>query len=76
MGGEWYPEYESCEMDNPCPVEHGVCCYEGECHWLLMPGCNLIGGEWHPEWQSCEPNPCSPSPVERASWGSIKSIFR
>lgn len=62
---------------NPCPPPAvGACCDpEGVCAVTTQGDC----GEpsvWYPEWTSCEPNPCSPVPVERSTWGRIKARYQ
>jgi len=61
----------------PCPLLLGACCAtDGSCTLETEEGCPPPF-EWHPQWNSCDPNPCPPpTPVESASWGSIKSIYR
>lgn len=76
IGGEWLGAGTVCEP-NPCPA---VCCYGDtlhECMITLEEECASLNGAWHPEWTSCEPNPCDMyTPTEKASWGTIKSMYR
>jgi hypothetical protein len=63
---------------NPCPA---VCCFGGrrehDCEIMLEGECLAAQGYWHPEWTDCAPNPCDMyTPIERASWGRIKSVYR
>jgi hypothetical protein len=65
----------SCDP-NPC-LPQAVCCMEHECLVTTREECLALGGMYYPQWESCEPNPCEMySPVEEASWGRIKAIYR
>lgn len=76
LAGEWHPEWDSCQP-NPCELVRAVCCLNGDCSITTQAECTDAQGEWHPEWTSCEPeNPCPPTPAERTTWGTIKSIYR
>ena len=61
-GGEFHPEWDSCEPDNPCPEPppEMVCCFEdGACAILTEEVCAASGGDWRPDLgDSCDPNPC------------------
>jgi hypothetical protein len=60
MGGEWHPEWDTCDP-NPClpPPEH-VCCVGEDCYVVTEEECADMQGEWHPEWDDCgPPNPCA-----------------
>jgi hypothetical protein len=81
IGGEWLGPETTCEPENPCAGEW-VCCYDDGCQCMIVGTqleCEqgLPGGIFHPEWNSCEPNPCEEfTPVDNASWGTIKSMYR
>jgi hypothetical protein len=75
MQGEWHPEWDTCSP-NPCQDERHVCCVCEECYITTAGECADMQGEFHPEWDSCDPNPCPPSPADRTTWGTIKSIYR
>ena len=75
-GGVWYPD-TLCEPDNPCTAEWGACCFEdGSCEMTDLDECMASGGEWQGPSVPCEPNPCGSTTTRRASWGSIKAIYR
>ena len=66
-----------CDPGAFAPV--AVCCYGesfAECAMNTSEECFVIGGVWHPEWDSCDQNPCAPTPVNRATWGGIKALYR
>jgi len=61
-----------CEP-NPCPTT--ACCLGEECLAMSEEDCAAIGGWFQPV--PCHPNPCSvPVPVEKTTWGRIKTRFR
>ena len=75
--GEYLGDNTVCEP-NPCPAE-GACCLPepmGACQSLLEEACAMVGGEWMGPETTCEPNPCEWTPVENASWGAIKGMYR
>ena len=63
---------------NITPPPIGVCCdpVTGICLLVEQTACQAPA-VWHPEWTSCDPNPCPlpPVPVERSSWGRLKSLY-
>jgi hypothetical protein len=77
VGGTWM-QGVACDP-NPCPA---VCCIPSVhsphgCEIMLETACAAASGFWHPEWVTCDPNPCEIyTPVENASWGEIKSLYR
>jgi hypothetical protein len=54
LGGTWYPQWLSCDV-NPCP---GVCCVVGDCSITTTDECTALSGAWHGDWNTCDPNPC------------------
>lgn len=55
----------------------GACCFEdGTCRVLDWSVCIQEGGTFQGVGTTCEPDPCMPVPIERTSWGRIKSSFR
>jgi hypothetical protein len=72
-GGTWYVGMDCLSFT--CPF-WAVCCVNQVCHITTEAGCTEIGGEFHSAWFSCDPNPCEITPVDPASWGAIKSIYR
>jgi hypothetical protein len=76
MMGEYLGDGTDCGPPNPCEYERFVCCICEDCFIYTEDECMNAGGEWHPEWDTCDPNPCTPSPTDNASWGTIKSIYR
>ncbi len=73
IGGHWAPVPFQC----PHACDLRVCCHYGSCLILSAPECFNIGGIGYGMWVSCDPNPCGgPSPLEDASWGRIKALYR
>ncbi len=72
LGGVFLPGY-LCDP-NPCPV--AVCCVGLDCYIVPSVECDQMGGVFHPEWTTCDPNPCEITPARRATWGSVKRIYR
>ncbi len=59
-GGEFLPEFDTCDP-NPCPYDEMVVCCQGEqclLVWSEME-CLDLGGVLHPEWFTCDFNPCA-----------------
>ncbi|MFC1573277.1 right-handed parallel beta-helix repeat-containing protein, partial [Candidatus Eisenbacteria bacterium] len=74
------PPNEACDQIGAygvaCTVEGvQVCCVETECYLVTESECTTLGGDWEEELESCDPNPCG-TPVERVSWGRVKTMFR
>jgi hypothetical protein len=83
MGGIYYPELPDCDLifcpPPPPPPLEGVCCVGHDCFINTEEECETLGGHWFPEMSDCEtsPPPCGePSPVDPATWGAIKAMFR
>jgi hypothetical protein len=74
--GTWLGMFVPCDP-NPCP-QPGACCFpDGTCQVLpTEQDCLNAQGEWQGAGTDCDPNNCVPTPVERTSWGQIKSHFR
>jgi hypothetical protein len=75
--GTWSGAYTNCDP-NPCP-QPGACCFvDGTCEVVLEEECLAALGDWYGDTDpDCEPSPCPPpTPVERKSWGQIKSRYR
>ncbi|MBM3287091.1 MAG: hypothetical protein FJY88_07035 [Candidatus Eisenbacteria bacterium] len=60
----------------PCGNTGACCLPDGSCANAQMGECHRIDGIWLFPITSCIPNPCGPVPVERTSWGRIKSLNR
>ena len=77
MGGEWHPEWYSCE-GNPCqPTQPHVCCVGQDCYLVLETECAQMGGVFHPGWNSCEGNPCNtPPPTHVCCVGETCYVIR
>ena len=64
---------EEWEMFGP-PT--GACCFPtGECLTETPETCTAAGGTYVGDDVPCEPDPCEPTPVNRATWGCLKSKF-
>jgi hypothetical protein len=76
LGGQYFGDFSTCEPA-PCPVR-GACCFPtGDCTLQYEHDCQAAGGVYQGDAYPCDPNPCSPPvPVERTSWGRIKSTYR
>jgi len=75
--GQW-TMFGVCDP-NPCPQpEEGACCFiDGTCQVLTELRCTEAEGSWQGPGTGCDPNPCPPPvPVEKTSWGQIKSNYR
>lgn len=79
VGGEWLGPETTCEPVNPCTGEW-VCCVDIHECFIVMTQLECeqgLGGIFHPEWNTCNPNPCEEfTPVNDASWGTIKGMYR
>lgn len=55
-----------------------VCCINGYCHLTSYIECDILEGEYHSDWDNCgPPDPCEEgTPVNRVTWGAIKSTYR
>jgi hypothetical protein len=75
-GGTWIVN-TACSP-NPClPPDVGACCLADEqCDLLTAPECEGQQGHFMGTGIACNPYPCSPVPVERATWGRIKVRYR
>lgn len=76
--GEWLGPGTDCDP-NPCPQPppRGACCFvDGTCVVLTEGECAVQQGDWLGPDTDCDPNPCPIVPVERSSWGRIKSVYR
>jgi len=78
-GGAFEGPGVACDP-NPCdqPPPEGACCFpDGTCQYLTQENCEGGGGAWVGEGAPCDPNPCPPPvPVEKTSWGRVKSQYR
>jgi hypothetical protein len=76
VGGEWIGPETTCEP-NPCAGEY-VCCIGHDCVIVgTQMDCDALGGIFLVDLYSCEPNPCEEfTPVNDASWGTIKGMYR
>jgi hypothetical protein len=75
--GETWNGAPSCSP-NPCPVIW-ACCVAGECFMLTEGQCTAQSGDWRGAGQICASlggTVTCQTPVERTSWGMIKSIYR
>ena len=61
-GGEWYPEWDSCDP-NPCETPVRACCTGPEQQWVCTEvteeECNAGGGQWFASYEFCDPDPCA-----------------
>ncbi len=76
--GVWQGPDTDCDP-NPCPQPPptGACCFEdGTCIFVTEGDCVAQQGSWLGPDTDCDPNPCPIVPVERTSWGQIKSQYR
>ena len=79
VGGEWIGPETTCLPDNPCEGVW-VCCID--IHYCIIVNtqmeCEGQGGIFHPEWDNCgPPDPCEQfTPLNDASWGKIKGMYR
>jgi hypothetical protein len=65
---------EVCGITNPVI---GACCTHAGCMMSSPASCEQHGGTWMGDGTDCSPDPCSPpTPVERTTWGRIKSGYR
>jgi len=59
------------------PPGLGACCFpSGDCLMGTQAGCDRAGGSYLGDDVPCDPNPCEATPVERATWGEVRSLFR
>lgn len=70
-GGVW-EYYGSCDP-NPC-LQPGACCDFTTHGCVVSTPAGCTNGYWI--GGACSPNLCFSTPIERKSWGQIKSIFR
>lgn len=55
----------------------GACCFETRGCLVGTPAdCAAVGGAYMGDGTLCEPDPCGATPVERTTWGKVKSLFR
>ncbi len=86
LGGTWHESYSSCSEAH-CDAL-GACCVQTNCSMVWEEECKVLNGMsptqpfvpghlWHPT-HTCEglDNPCYGTPVQEASWGRIKSLYR
>jgi len=86
LGGTWHGSYTTC-ADAHCDAL-GACCVNTVCHMVWEAECKVLNGMpstqpfvpgriWHPS-HTCEipDNPCYGTPVNQATWGRIKSLYR
>ncbi len=72
LGGLWLGDVP-CEP-NPCP---GACCVMEYCLFIPWIICMESDGVPLEPWtDECEPNPCDPTPADKASWGAIKKLYQ
>jgi len=73
QGGAYIGDYTDCD---PLPCEpYGACCDEGYCYETDEPTCLLGGGVFMGNHVRCEDVDCM-TPVQRSTWGRIKSSYR
>jgi hypothetical protein len=58
------------------PPATGGCCFGDDCLLLGHDQCLSQGGIYAGDDVDCLPNPCASVPIERHSWGLIKSLYR
>ncbi|NOT35640.1 MAG: hypothetical protein HOP12_15960 [Candidatus Eisenbacteria bacterium] len=74
-GAYYYIDDVTVEL-MPAAVDQACCLPDATCT-LLTPGeCTLSGGTPMGAETGCNPNPCSPVPTRKSSWGALKSIYR
>ena len=62
---------------DPFPCDAACCFADGTCQMLTQAECGASQGQWQGGGVRCDPNPCPPPvPVERTTWGRIKSEYR
>lgn len=55
----------------------GACCFpSGACLEGTVEDCEVAGGAYVGDGVPCEPDPCGSTPVNRATWGHVKLLFR
>ncbi len=68
-------EARRCGLIRVLPA--AACCLaDGSCVLLTEGACADLQGDWLGEGTVCDPNPCPIVPVEQASWGQIKAVYR
>jgi hypothetical protein len=68
---------DSVKLDVVIGPPVGACCFStGGCLVGTEEDCEGVGGSYLGDGTSCDSDPCSPTPVESATWGRIKSRFR
>jgi hypothetical protein len=71
----WHGAWSPCSP-NPCPQPGACCAPEGRCTFTTASACPAPN-DWLGISVACTPDPCPvPVPVERTTWGRIKSNFR
>ena len=61
----------------PGTLPEAACCVGHDCTVVTEEECFAINGIWLPDVPTCEPNPCDQfTPVNDASWGQIKGMFK
>jgi hypothetical protein len=75
MQGFWVGLGSACVPD-PCPQSGACCLSDGTCEVVTAEQCSAIQGTWVGPGTACVPDLCVPTPVEKTSWGRIKSSYR
>ncbi len=68
-----FDDFKVGSIEQVVPV--GACCIGSDCYLYTSDECTAVGGDYMGDGTGCDPNPC-PSPVETASWGVIKGLYK
>lgn len=69
-GPQWDLALVTCGTTGACCLAGGVCVVLSEYF------CSVQQGSYQGEGTPCQPDPCTPTPTERTTWGQIKAAFR
>lgn len=67
---------DSVVLDVTIATTCGACCFGTECQMHTAEDCEAAGGRFVGEGVPCDPNPCENTPVENATWGRVKTLYR
>jgi hypothetical protein len=75
LGGLFMGAGTNCDFPAICPTWGACCMPDGSCTLDTDEHCGAVSWTFISN-VSCDPNPCSPVPVERTTWGQIKERYR
>lgn len=74
-GGAYY-FIDDVSVEQVLPTLQACCTADGQCSMQFPGECTLLGGTPAGTGTTCTPDPCTPTPTTRATWGRLKATYR